>query len=183
MRLEGVAPIGAPAFVLTADGGAARLVLPRDNAAVASARPEDLLDALTGVALAPAELLAVLTGCVVPGGRARDGRTHGPDRASIDLEPEATVYLERRGGGWTVRGARRLGWAIEYPADWRGTFPPSVALRARRGDTAVELVATIGQVEANVEIDGRAFAVDLPPTARAVTLEDLREAGPLRGQP
>ena len=66
MRLEGVAPFGPPAFILVARGGDATLLLPRDERVVRGASPEDVLGALTGVALAPADLLAVLTGCVVP---------------------------------------------------------------------------------------------------------------------
>jgi outer membrane lipoprotein-sorting protein len=65
MRLEGVAPIGPPAFILVSRGGAATLLLPRDERVLRGAEPEQILGALTGVALAPADLQAILTGCVV----------------------------------------------------------------------------------------------------------------------
>src|SRR5581483_8344840 len=56
MRLEGVAPFGAPAFILAARGGTATLVLPRDSRVLRGARPEEILAALVGVRLAPADL-------------------------------------------------------------------------------------------------------------------------------
>ena len=64
MRLEGVAPFGPPAFILAARAGTATLLLPRDNRVLRKAAPEDILGALTGVALSPADLQAILTGCV-----------------------------------------------------------------------------------------------------------------------
>src|SRR6476646_11200910 len=66
MRLEGVAPFGPPGFILVSRGGDATLLLPREERVVTGASPEDVLGALTGVALAPADLHAVLTGCVLP---------------------------------------------------------------------------------------------------------------------
>ena len=64
MRLEGVAPFGPPAFILAARGDMAILLLPRDDRVLKGERAEDMLGALTGVALAPADLQAILTGCV-----------------------------------------------------------------------------------------------------------------------
>src|SRR4051812_41876835 len=77
MRLEGVAPFGPPAFILVARGADATLLLPRDQRVVRGTSPEEILGALTGVSLAPADLQAMLTGCVVPMPRATAGRLHG----------------------------------------------------------------------------------------------------------
>src|SRR3954469_6005713 len=90
MRLEGVAPFGPPAFILVARGADATLLLPRDERVVRGARPDEILGALTGVSLAPADLQAILTGCVVPAPRAIGGRLHGNGWASIDLDGGAT---------------------------------------------------------------------------------------------
>jgi hypothetical protein len=76
MRLEGVAPFGPPAFILAARGDTATLLLPRDNRVLRAARAEDILGALTGVALAPADLQAILTGCVTSMPGALGGRLH-----------------------------------------------------------------------------------------------------------
>ena len=100
MRLEGVAPLGPPAFILVARGGDATLLLPRDERVVTGASPEDVLGALTGVALAPADLHAVLTGCVLPDPTPRGGHVHANGWASIDLDGNAVLYLRRVNGSW-----------------------------------------------------------------------------------
>jgi outer membrane lipoprotein-sorting protein len=180
MRLEGIAPFGAPAFILAARGETATLLLPRDARVVRGARAEQILGALAGVALAPADLQAVLTGCVVPQPRASAGRLHGRDLASIDLEGGATVYLRRMGGRWVLIAARRGEWQIEYTA-WQGQFPTSVRLQSET-PVRVDLTASLSQVEANVDLDAAAFVVTVPPNTDPMSLDELREAGPLRGQ-
>src|SRR5690348_11136026 len=95
MRLEGVAPFGPPAFILAARGRNATLLLPRDQPRVLrGAPPENILGALTGVTLGPADLQAILTGCVAPMPQPTNGRQHASGWASIDLAGGATVYLQ-----------------------------------------------------------------------------------------
>jgi outer membrane biogenesis lipoprotein LolB len=197
MRLEGVAPFGPPAFILVARGGEATLLLPRDERVLTGENPEAVLGALTGVALAPADLLAILTGCVVPEPVQRGGRVHANGWASIDLEGDARLYLVRVSGAWQPRAASRQGWDVQYAA-WQGDFPRSVALRslgsaaagasaavgaAAGGAIDVDLTATVSQIEANLPIDAAAFSVIVPPAVGRLTLDELREAGPLRGEP
>jgi hypothetical protein len=177
MRLEGAAPFGAPAFILAARGGDATLLIPREDAVVRGA-PDDVLGALTGVALAPADLLAVFTGCVVPDPAPRGGRLHGNGWASIDLDAESTLYLARVDGAWQPRAAKRQGWDVQY-AMWQGDYPRSVVLRSMDG-LDVELTASVGQLEVNVPVDAAAFAVTVPAGTRTVTLDQLRDSGPLR---
>lgn len=86
MHLQGVAPFGGPVFILAARAGSASLLLTRENRIIRNAPPEEILGALTGVALDPADLLAVFTGCVVPGPRATAGRLHAGGLAAIDVE-------------------------------------------------------------------------------------------------
>jgi hypothetical protein len=178
MRLEGVAPFGAPGFILVARAGEATLLLPRDERVVRGASPEELLGALTGVALAPADLLAMLTGCVVPDPAPRAGRLHGNGWASIDLDGNATLYLTRVDGAWKPRAARRQAWDVQY-AEWQGDFPRSVVLRSMAG-VDVELSAAVSQLEVNVPLEASAFTVQVPPGTQPLTLDELREAGPLR---
>lgn len=180
MRLEGVAPFGPPGFILAARGNAATLLLPRDNRVVRGA-PDDMLGALTGVALSPADLQAILTGCVVATPSATGGRLHQNGWASIDLAGGATLYLERQGTGWQRRAARRPGWQIEYPS-WQGEFPQTVRLRSLNETVDVDLTATVSQLETNLPLDAAAFTVKVPPEAIELTLAELREAGPLRAQ-
>jgi hypothetical protein len=181
MRLEGVAPFGPPAFILAARGGAATLLLPRDNRVLRNTPPEEILGALTGVALAPADLQAILIGCVVPQPTATAGRLHQNGWASIDLGGGATLFLEMADGAWQPRAARRPGWQIEYPA-WQAGFPRTVRLRSLDAVIDVDLTATVSQLETNVPLDPSAFAVTFPASAMELTLDELRKAGPLRAQ-
>jgi len=178
MRLEGVAPFGPPAFILVARGNTATLVLPRDNRVLRGTRAEEILGALTGVTLAPADLQAILDGCVTPMPRAVGGRLHQNGWASIDLDGGATLYLQRQGTAWQLRAATRAGWQIEYPA-WQGMFPQVVRLRSDAQAGGVDVSATISQLETNVDLDASAFAVNVPPGTTEMTLDELRKGAPL----
>jgi hypothetical protein len=186
MRLEGVAPFGPPAFILAARDGTAVLLLPRDTPHVLrGAKPEEILGALTGVSLAPADLQAILTGCVMPTPRAVAGRLHTNGWASIDLMGGATLYLQPvpvgralSGPPWMIRAAKRAGWQIEYPA-WANGFPQSVRLQSNQSASMVDLSASLSQVETNKDLEDAAFTVNVPPGAESITLDELRENGPL----
>jgi hypothetical protein len=41
------------------------------------------------------------------------------------------------------------------------------------------MTATLAQVQANVDIDPAAFTISVPASARPLTIEELRAAGPL----
>jgi len=181
IRLEGVAPFGPPAFILAGSGPSATLLLPRDSRVLKSARAEDILGALTGVALSPADLLAVLTGCVVAMPAPTAGRMHQSGWVSIDLSGGATVYLERVLLGWQPRAARRPGWQIEYPS-WQTGFPEDVRLRSLDPQIDVDLTVGVSQLEANITVDPAAFKVDVPADALSLSIEELRDAGPMRDQ-
>jgi hypothetical protein len=180
LRLEGLAPFGPPAFILVDGGDGATLLLPRENRVLHDAWAADILGALTGITLAPADLQAILTGCVASTPGALGGQLHQGGLASIDLPSGATLYLEQVGVGWRPRAARRSGWEIEYPA-WQGAFPLEVRLRSLDSAIDVDLTAGLSQIEVNVVIDPAAFEVRVPADARGLTLAQLREAGPLRG--
>jgi len=181
MRLEGVAPFGPPAFILAARAGTATLLLPRDNRVLPNAAPEEILGALTGVALSPADLQAVLTGCVSAQTGATGGRLHQNGWASIDVAGGATLFLARVDGAWQPRAARRPGWQIEYRS-WQAGFPREVRLQSVDPAIDVDLTATVSQLETNVSLEASAFAVNVPASALELTLGELREAGPLRAQ-
>jgi len=179
MRLEGVAPFGSPAFILVARAGEGTLLLPRDDRVLRGAKPEDILGALAGVALGPADLEAILTGCVVPAPQAMGGRRHANGWASIDLAGGTTLFLQPAAGGmWTLRAARRAGWQIEYPA-WTGGFPQSVRLQSDQAAVMVDLTVALSQIETNKDLEDAAFTVNVPGDADPITLDELRESGPL----
>jgi hypothetical protein len=180
MRLEGLAPIGQPVFHLAAQGGSGVLLLPRDSRVLRGQPAEAILDALIGVNLAPADLQAILTGCVVPNPMASGGRLHANGWASIDLQGSARLYL-RRTSQWELRAAQRDGWQLEYTMG-QSRFPESVRLTSDSQKVPVDLTTGITQLEANVDLDAAAFRVDVPPDAKPLTLDELRQSGPLRVQ-
>jgi hypothetical protein len=187
MRLEAVAPLGQPVFILAARGTMATLLFPRQDRVVREATADAILGALTGVTLGAADLHAVLTGCVVPAPRsAAAGRLHANGWASLDVaggsgKTTATMYLREIGGRWQLAAARRGPWQIEYD-DWQGSFARLVRLRSQGTDVAVDLATTISQLETNMPINPAAFDIDVPADARPMTVDELRAAGPLRGQ-
>lgn len=179
MRLEAVGPFGRAAMLLTAREGEAVLLLPRDNAVVRGARPEDILEAVTGVNLAPADILAVLTGCVVPVPEPVGGRLHANGWASIDVSGGGVVFLERSSGDWRALAARRDGWRIDY-VEWAGLFPRVVRLQRQSATQSVDMTATLSQINSNTEdISPAAFTLVVPPDAQPISLDELRAAGPL----
>jgi hypothetical protein len=188
MRLEGVGPFGPPFFILAGRGDSATLVLQREERIIRGAPPEAILEALTGVSLGPADLLAAFTGCVLPAPRPIAGRVHSGDRASIDIESgdpgparRATLFVKRSGSRWQLYAARRDGWQIEYVFG-SGMFPQSVRLVSLSPDVPVNLAAALTGIETNVDIDPAAFTVQEQKNLEPLTLEELRQAGPLRGQ-
>ena len=188
MRLEGVAPFGPPVFILAGRGDSATLVLQREDRVLRNAAPEAILEALTGVSLGPADLLAAFTGCVLPAPRPIAGRVHSGDVASIDMESgdagqtrRATLFLKRSGSRWQPFAARRDRWQIEYTFA-TGMFPQSVRLVSISPDVSVNIAAALAEIETNVDIDPAAFTVQEQKNLEPLTLEELRQAGPLRAQ-
>ena len=60
-------------------------------------------------------------------------------------------------------------------------FPQSVRLVSLGPDVAVNIAAALAEIETNVDIDPAAFAVQEQKNLEPLTLEELRQAGPLRG--
>lgn len=190
MRLEGLPPIGGPVFLFAAKDGSATLLMTRSKEILRDAAPEAILEAMTGVSLAPDELLAVFTGCVVPDPKPTGGRLHGNGWAAIEIESAspsgasrkmATLYLQRVGSAWRLRSARSDRWQIDYTMG-TGMFPATVQLVSTGTGLPVNVKASLSQVEPNTGVDPAAFVVNAPKDVTAFTIEDLRRAGPLRGQ-
>jgi outer membrane lipoprotein-sorting protein len=180
--LEAPAPFGAPIFVFAATGGEATLLLPRDRRVLRHGDPAGVLEAITGVPLGPDQLRTVLTGCAAspePTALAR-AQSLGADWRVIPAEPELYLRRERAGAPWRLvasinRGAS--GWRADY-ADFQANVPRGVrltSLDARRFDLRLAL----SQVEMNVPLDASVFEVAIPPGTQPLTIEELRDAGPL----
>jgi hypothetical protein len=178
IRLEGVAPFGPPAFILVARGGSGTLLLPRDNRVLAGAEPAQILDALVGLALGPDELRAVLAGCFTTAAAAGEGRAYG-EWARVDEANGGAVYLRRQADGWRIVAGTKGPLTVEY-TEFVNARPRHLVLRTGSGsDVKSTIHVELSQVELNVSIPDEAFDVKIPAAAEALTLDQLRSAGPL----
>jgi hypothetical protein len=181
IRLEAVAPFGPPAFILAAQQTSGILLLPRDDRVLMHARPADVLAALAGVSLSPGDLGALLAGCV-PGDTPASARAIGNDWIVFGGPTDPSqVYLRRRDAAWRLAAVERpdLVAAFEHST---GAQPSTVRLHSRdegRGQ-AFDLSLELSQVELNAPIPPEAFTVTMPPDAIPITLEELRQSGPMR---
>jgi hypothetical protein len=185
-RLEAVASFGTPVFVFAARSGRATVLLPRDNLVLEREAPQAVLEALTGVPFDVPDLLATLTGCAGHAD-AGSGREPASDWRSVQSGADA-VYLHREGdsGAWRVvatvhRNADGFRWRTDYAA-FAGALPQSVRLTSL-DSSRFDLRLSLTQVETNAPVPDAAFDVRVPLGAQAITLQELREIGPLARQP
>jgi hypothetical protein len=185
LRLEGVAPFGAPAFIVVAhpDEGST-LLLPRDGRVLSGVPPAAMLDALVGIDFAPDDLLAILAGCVASDPQPAGGRAFNNGWASIDLAKGATAYLRRGPAGWRVSAGTTGDLTVQY-SDFLNGIPRQVRLRSAppgAAGVATDLTVRLAQLELNSPIDRAAFSLIVPADAVPLTIEELRQIGPL-GRP
>jgi len=178
LRLVATAPFGQPAFVLVARDETATLLLPRDRRVLRDAAPADVVEALAGVALGPDALRALVSGCVTPDRTAVGGMSYPEGWFSVDLGQEHRAFLRKDGATWQIVAGVLPGLTVEYGDFHQGT-PRWVRLRAQAaGATETDLTLAISQVDINVPSDGW-FTVTVPDDYAALTLDQLRAAGPL----
>ena len=187
VRLEGLAPFGAAAFVLVVDPpGEAQLVLPRDRRVVTHDDGGELLGSLTGLALGPDDFRAVLTGCVVPDPRPVSGRSYGDAWKAIELEGNASIFLRPADadGALVVTAGTRPGMRVEYSDHVRGLPRRVRVLGTDVSGVATDLTATLSQVSINIELDPNVFVAPPFDDYGRMTLDRFRGAvGPLEAPP
>jgi hypothetical protein len=182
VRIEAVAPFGAPLFTLAGGASGGVLWLPRSQETV-RATPSEILEALTGIALGTGDLFEIVTAC--PGVDDASVRTERFDQAGL-----ARAILGRGTTVWWKPGVtplrpiavQREGALVEYRA-FAGDRPQSLRLSATGTGGAAgraDLTLTLSQVEANPALGPEAFTLDVPPGARVLTISELRQAGVLR---
>jgi hypothetical protein len=180
IALEGVAPFGKPFFVLTASDGASTLVLPRDGRYLRGAAPAEIIEALTGIRIAPDELMVALGGCAFYVGSVSDGRTFGNGWATVDAGA-ATVWLRMIDGKWREVAAARGPLTIYYE-DFAADRAQRLRLVMNTSDGAdADIALRVSELEVNKPLDPAVFKLAIPEGARPLTLEELRRAGPLGG--
>jgi len=175
------APFGEPVFVLAAQSDRGTLLLSRDRLVVADAPVRAMLDALVGLDLGPADLRALLTGCVVPDPQPREGREY-PGWVRVDLSQGAAAWLRQVDSRWRVGVGEARGLRVEYGGYGAGVAatPRQIRVRAMSSSAAeVDLEVALSQVELNVPLDPATFIVVVPPGTESITLEELRERAPL----
>lgn len=198
-RVEANAPFGAPFFIFATTGGAATLLMPRDDRVLRRGAPDRVLDAAAGVPLDAAELRTLLTGCVPEGFEAGAIVAAGDDwrvwRRAGDRGSDAVYFhrdkptqswqlvsaFTRRTDETRSQKAESQAWRAEYQGRADG-IPQSIRLTSvdAGGDVskAFDLTLGLSQVDTNVAIEPAAFRVEIPPTAQPITLEELRSARP-----
>ena len=196
IRIEATVPLGGAAFIFTAkalplpsgniDGPPAfdsTLLLPRDGRVLEHGRPDAVLEAVAGIPLSPPQLRAALIGCgVTPD--VTLARHQGEDWIVM---PDAGghVYLQREkaGGPWRIVAATPVegtsrGWRAEYH-DFHNGLPLTIRLAAD-DRSRFDVTLSLSQVEVNTTIDDSAFTIDVPPSARPITLEELTRGSEAR---
>lgn len=182
LRLEGFPRVsfgGKPFFVLVARGGDATLVLTRDARVLGGAAPAAIIEALTGVALDPDQLRALVSGCALGAAQPQNGSSFENGWASVDAG-ETTVFLRQIEGRWRIAAARKGPLRIDY-ADFSSGRPSTLHLHTASGAgvAPADLKLRISQVDINTPLENAVFSTDIPRDATPITIEELRRAGPL----
>ena len=179
--IEAPAPFGAPIFLFAARNDDATLLLPRDRRVLEHGRPADVLEAIAGVPLSPDGLRMALTGCASDSNPQR--RATEPDARWRVLagDDELYVHRDREGDPWRLVVAmhRRPGpqWRAEY-RDFVGNLPRSIRLMSTEAGR-FDLQLMLSDVEMNVPIEPETFRLQIPSDTTPLTIEELRDAGPL----
>jgi hypothetical protein len=182
-RLEAPAPFGAPVFIFAARNDDATLLLPRDSRVVEHGKPAELLDALTGVALTPSELLRLLDGCLIPE-RVNSPQAIGDLWRTVAGGGGAKMYFHRDAPSapWRIVSVLFPGeglqpsWRADYDRFVNG-LPTVVRLVSMPADR-FNLELALSQVETNIELKAEVFRVEIPAGTSRITIDEIRRARP-----
>jgi hypothetical protein len=177
VRLEAVAPFGAPFFILAGRNEQATLVLPREHRVLKDTGVAAVLERITGLALGAEDLRLILSGCLVERAVPGEGRQWGTEWKAVTIGPDRVAYLRLQNGAFVLTAADYGRWHVDYAAHSAG-FPRTVRVRGT-GDAPIDITARIEQLEVNTQINPLAWAVDVPSDAEPMTLDELRSIAPL----
>jgi outer membrane biogenesis lipoprotein LolB len=176
VRLEGVAPFGAPIFILAAKAERATLLLPRERRVLDDAPVAQVIQRLTGLAIGADDLLRALAGCL-GAGTGRNGRQWPGGWEAVETAEDRTAILRGQSSAWQLAAVDGGGWRADYRLIQNG-FAREVRLRSEDG--TVDFTAAVQQLDVNTPIEAAAFEVSIPPDADPMTLDELRSVAPLR---
>src|SRR4051794_16602418 len=161
VRLEAPAPFGRPIFTLAMHDDAATLVLNREGRVLRDARPAELIEALTGVALNGDELRAAIAGCGFGVERVQGGQSYPGDWVSAEAAP-GRLWLRRIGGAWRLVAAARDNLEVRYD-EFASGRPGTVRLTATGANAnGTDLTLRLSQLEINIPLDAAVFEVEVP---------------------
>jgi hypothetical protein len=181
IRLEGLAPFGAPVFILAGRQERGTLLLPRDHRVLRDTGIATVLERLTGLALSADDLRLVVSGCLTDGGPPSDGRRWTSGFQAVSLGTDRVAYLRIVQGQPVVVAADYGGWRVDYGAHASG-WPSTVRVRVA-ADATTDITARVGQLETNTTIAPAAFVVEVPAGTESMTIDELRSVAPLVPKP
>lgn len=183
VRLEAVAPFGAPFFVLAGRAEKATLLLPRERRVLKDSAVSEVLERLTGLALGADDLRLIVSGCLVDAATPSDGRQWPGGWRAVTIGPQRVAYLRDQGGRPVLVAADYGPWHVDYSVQSAG-FPRVIRIRSAAkptspGDEGIDISARIVQLVVNSQINPLAWEVDVPSDADPMTLDELRSIAPL----
>ena len=183
-RLEAVAPFGPPLFIFVARDNDATLLL-GDDRVLEHGRPDALLEAVAGVPLDAAELRVTMTGCAAVPEAARARQLGDQWRIVPDGSSDLYLHRESATAPWRIVAAQHrapAAWRAEYREFQIGSpsdgLPRAIRLTSadsKRFDVRLDL----SQTEINTALGADVFRIERPSTVRPITLQELKESGPL----
>jgi len=179
VRLEAVAPFGAPFFVLAGRAERATLVLPREHRVLKDTAVRDVLERITGLSLGADDLRLIVSGCLVDTPSPSDGRQWGGGWKAVTIGPGRVAYLRVQNGQPVLTAADYGPWHVDYSAHAAG-FPRVIRIRnSAPGEAGIDITARVEQLQVNTQINPLAWRVDVPSDADPMTLDELRSIAPL----
>ena len=171
---------GRQIFLLAGRADQASLWLREENRVV-TAPLEDIVQNLADVRFGGDDLLAILAGCAVRSFEIASARRYG---ALVSVETtQGRVFIEQIDGAWAAKGAVVDNLIVDY-RQRDGPMPSDVVLGTpEQGAAGVTLRFRPEQVALDEALRPQLFA--LPASAASatpMTLQELRDSGPLRGR-
>jgi hypothetical protein len=157
------------------------VLLLREPDRVVSARPDEILEALVGVRLGPERLLPIFGGCVAKDKAMARAADHG--RYLEVVTPDTRVFLAHPAGGWQTRAGYFDDLAVDYRAYVDGVPREFSVVSTRADGPIVRLDLDVRDVVLNADVPEAAFRVVVPDGAARISLDELRETGPLVDRP